>query len=120
MLLKTEKLRKAKKFFKTPKGLLILILTGLIAMAAPGQGWRTVLPGLAAAVAVSGLIDLLILRLRKNVWEFPSGAVLTAMITAMVLRAQEPWYVVTVTSAFAVLSKYVFRTRHANVFNPAA
>ena len=120
MLLKTEKLRKAKKFFKTPKGLLILVLTGLIAMAAPGQGWRTVLPGLAAAVAVSGLIDLLILRLRKNVWEFPSGAVLTAMITAMVLRAQEPWYVVTVTSAFAVLSKYVFRTRHANVFNPAA
>jgi Na+-translocating ferredoxin:NAD+ oxidoreductase RnfD subunit len=117
---KTEKLRKAKKFFKTPKGLLILILAGLIAMAAPGQGWRTVLPGLAAAVAVSAALDLFILRLRKNVWEFPSGAVLTAMITAMVLRAQEPWYVVTVTSAFAVLSKYMLRTRHANVFNPAA
>ncbi|HXE62101.1 MAG TPA: RnfABCDGE type electron transport complex subunit D [Bryobacteraceae bacterium] len=113
-------LREAKKFFKTPKGLLILILIGLIALAAPGQGWRTLLPGIAAAVAVSGLIDLFILRFRKNVWEFPSGAVLTAMITAMVLRAQEPWYVVTITSAFAVISKYIVRTRHANVFNPAA
>jgi Na+-translocating ferredoxin:NAD+ oxidoreductase RnfD subunit len=113
-------LRKAKKFFKTPKGLLILILAALIALAAPGQGWRMVLPGMAAAVAVSGVIDLFILRFRKNVWEFPSGAVLTAMITAMVLRAQEPWYVVTITSAFAVISKYIVRTRHANVFNPAA
>lgn len=113
-------LRKAKKFFKTPKGLLILILMALIALAAPSQGWPTVLPGLTSAVAVSGVIDLFILRFRKNVWEFPSGAVLTAMITAMVLRAQEPWYVVTITSAFAVTSKYMVRTRHANVFNPAA
>ncbi|HVW07152.1 MAG TPA: RnfABCDGE type electron transport complex subunit D [Bryobacteraceae bacterium] len=113
-------LRKLKKFFKTPKGLLILILAALIVLAAPSQGWRTVLPGVAAAVAVSGLIDAYILRVRKDEWEFPSGAVLTAMITAMVLRAQEPWFVVTVTSAFAVITKYIFRTRHANVFNPAA
>jgi Na+-translocating ferredoxin:NAD+ oxidoreductase RnfD subunit len=112
--------RKVKKFFKTPKGLLILILTAFIAIAAPGQGWSVVLPGLLSAVAVSGAIDLFILRFRKNVWEFPGGAVLTAMITAMVLRAQEPWYVVTITSAFAVISKYILRTRHANVFNPAA
>lgn len=112
--------RRAKKFFKTPKGLLTLILTGLIAIAAPGEGLRTVLPGLICAAAVSGLIDLYILRVRKDVWEFPSGAVLTALITAMVLRAQEPWYVVTLTSAFAVVSKYIIRTRHANVFNPAA
>lgn len=113
-------LRKAKKFFKTPKGLLILILSGLIALAAPGQGWGTVLPGVLSAVALSGVIDIIILRFRKNLWEFPSGAVLTAMITAMVLRAQEPWYVVAITSAFAVVSKYIVRTRHANVFNPAA
>jgi Na+-translocating ferredoxin:NAD+ oxidoreductase RnfD subunit len=112
--------RKAKKFFKTPKGLLILILAALIAIAAPGQGPRTLLPGILAAVAVSGIVDTFILRWRKNVWEFPSGAVLTAMITAMVLRAQEPWYVVMATSVFAVLSKYIVRTRHANVFNPAA
>ena len=73
-----------------------------------------------SATIAAGLVDLLILRVRKKVWEFPSGAVLTAMIVAMVLRAQEPWYVVTITSVAAVLSKYIFRSRSANVFNPAA
>jgi Na+-transporting NADH:ubiquinone oxidoreductase subunit NqrB len=34
--------------------------------------------------------------------------------------AQEPWYVTTITSVIAVLSKYIFRSRAANVFNPAA
>ncbi len=54
------------------------------------------------------------------VWEYPSGAVLTAMIVVMVMRAQEPWILPVVTSVVAVLSKYVVRTHQANVFNPAA
>jgi len=115
-----HKRRKAKAFFKTPKGLLTIILTILIALAAPHEGIWLVAPGLASAVIAAGLVDVLILRKRKKTWEFPSGAVLTAMIVAMVLRAQEPWYVVTVTSVAAVLSKYIFRSRSANLFNPAA
>jgi Na+-translocating ferredoxin:NAD+ oxidoreductase RnfD subunit len=38
----------------------------------------------------------------------------------MVLRAQEYWYVVAITSVAAVLSKYLLRARSANLFNPAA
>ncbi len=38
----------------------------------------------------------------------------------MVLSTQTPWYVVGVTSAVAVATKYLFRTRAGNVFNPAA
>lgn len=113
-------LRRIKNFFKTPKGLVTIILAVLIAMAAPGQGFRAVMAGLASASMAAGLVDLIVLRVRKQVWEFPSGAVLTAMIVAMVLRAQEPWYVVTITSVAAVFSKYAFRSRSANVFNPAA
>jgi Na+-translocating ferredoxin:NAD+ oxidoreductase RnfD subunit len=113
-------LRRIRNFFKTPKGLVTIILVVLIAMAAPGQGFRAVMTGLASAAIAAGLLDAIILRARREVWEFPSGAVLTAMIVAMVLRAQEPWYVVTITSVAAVLSKYLFRTRSANVFNPAA
>ena len=112
--------RRIKNFFKTPKGLVTIILVILFAMAAPGQGFRTLGTGLLSATIAAGLVDLLILRARKKVWEFPSGAVLTAMIVAMVLRTQEPWYVVTITSVAAVLSKYLFRSRSANVFNPAA
>ncbi|HYL39667.1 MAG TPA: RnfABCDGE type electron transport complex subunit D [Bryobacteraceae bacterium] len=112
--------RRAGKFFKTPKGLLTIILAILIALAAPHEGLRLVAPGLVTAVLAAGLVDVLILRKRKKVWEYPSGAVLTAMIVAMVLRAQEPWYVTTITSVAAVLSKYILRSRSANLFNPAA
>jgi Na+-translocating ferredoxin:NAD+ oxidoreductase RnfD subunit len=38
----------------------------------------------------------------------------------MILTPQEPWYVAAATSAVAIVSKYIFRTRSANVFNPAA
>lgn len=112
--------RKAKNFFKTPKGLLILILVLLAGIAAPSAGPRAVLLGMAAASIGAGIVDTAILRARKQAWEFPSGAVLTAMIVAMVLRAEEPWYVVTITSIAAVVSKYLVRSRSANVFNPAA
>lgn len=74
---------------------------------------------MAAAVLVAALIDLVILRLRDS-WQFPSGAILTGMIVAMILSPREPWYVPACTSAIAVLSKYAVRSRSANVFNPAA
>ncbi len=45
---------------------------------------------------------------------------LTGLIIVMVLRPQEPWYVAACTCLVAVASKYVFRTRSANIFNPAA
>lgn len=113
-------MRKVRKFFQTPKGLATLVLAVFILLAAPGQGIKVLGTSLGSAVLAASLLDALILKLRKNVWEFPSGAVLTAMIVAMVLRAQEPWHVVTITSVGAVLSKYILRTRTANVFNPAA
>src|ERR1700722_8912926 len=111
---------KPRSFVKTPKRLVTVILLILTLMAAPGQGFRTAIFKMAGAAIAAGLMDLCILRARKKVWEYPSGAVITAMIVAMVLRVQEPWYVVTITSVFAVLSKYVVRSRSANVFNPAA
>lgn len=109
-----------KNFFKTPKGQLTIILAILLAIAMPGQTLQVAGPGLAIATIAAAVVDAVILRIRKKDWEFPSGAVLTAMIVVMVLRAQEPWYVTTITSVVAVLSKYVFRLRTANVFNPAA
>ncbi len=113
-------LRKVTTFFKTPKGLVTIVLLMLTLMAAPGQGFRIAIFKMAIASVAAGVLDLLILRWRKKVWEFPSGALITAMIVAMVLRVQEPWYVIATTSAFAVLSKYMVRSRTANVFNPAA
>src|SRR6185436_17238345 len=53
-------------------------------------------------------------------WVFPSGALLTGLFVAMILSPFEPWYVAAVTGGIAIVSKYVFRARLANVFNPAA
>jgi Na+-translocating ferredoxin:NAD+ oxidoreductase RnfD subunit len=108
-----------RQFFRTPKGLLTLVLLILLLVAAPVEGLRLVAPDLAVAVLVAAFLDLVILRLRDG-WQFPSGAVLTGLIVAMILSPREPWYVPACTSAIAVLSKYVARTRSANVFNPAA
>lgn len=109
-----------RRFFRTPKGLVLILLAMLIALALLGQSIRLLAPGLAGAVAAAALIDVLILRKKYDVWEFPDGAVLTGLFVAMVLSPYEPWWVAACTSAFAVVSKYMFRTRSANVFNPAA
>jgi len=109
-----------RRFFSTPKGLLILILWILVAMATPHEGISSVAPGLVAAVVAAGFMDLLILRWKKDNWRFPDGALLTGLFIAMVLSPYQPWYVFASGSVIAVCSKYVFRTRFANVFNPAA
>ena len=109
-----------RRFLRTPKGLLLLVLALLAAIAAPGPGVARVAPGLLSAVAAAAVVDLPILRIRLGRWEFPSGAVLSGLIVAMVLSPEEPWYIEAATAAIAILSKHGFRTRSANVFNPAA
>ncbi|MEO7189572.1 MAG: RnfABCDGE type electron transport complex subunit D [Vicinamibacterales bacterium] len=108
------------RFFRTPKGLLLAVLAFLVLLAAPTEGLGRVWPGLGSAVAVAALADVLLLRWKKGRWEFPSGAVLTALLVAMVLTPLEPWYIAACTSGVAIASKYLVRTRSANVFNPAA
>jgi Na+-translocating ferredoxin:NAD+ oxidoreductase RnfD subunit len=109
-----------RQFFRTPKGLLLLVLAILAVLAVPKEGIRLVAPGLASAIIAAGLIDVLILRWVKGDWKFPSGAVLTGLIVAMVLTPHEPWYVPACTSVVAIIGKHTFRGRSANVFNPAA
>src|SRR5262249_6471954 len=45
---------------------------------------------------------------------------LTSMFIAMVFSSIVPWSQVAVTSVVGVVSKYAFRSRWANLFNPAA
>ncbi|CAN5243686.1 hypothetical protein BH09GEM1_BH09GEM1_12700 [soil metagenome] len=109
-----------RRFFRTPKGSLLLVLAVLVVVATIGEGVALVLPGLMGAIVPGVVIDALILRRRKHRWVFPDGALLTAIIVAMVLSPREPWYVAAITTALAIASKYLARVRSANVFNPAA
>jgi Na+-translocating ferredoxin:NAD+ oxidoreductase RnfD subunit len=115
-----ERFAAARRFFRTPKGLLTIVLAILVAIAAPRKGIDLVARGLITAVVVAAVIDVLILSAKEHAWVFPSGAILTGLLVAMILTPHEPWYVVACTSAVAIVSKYIFRTRAANVFNPAA
>jgi Na+-translocating ferredoxin:NAD+ oxidoreductase RnfD subunit len=109
-----------QRFFRTPKGLLLIVLVALTVLAAPFEGVKLVWPGLLASILAASLIDAVILRLKRDAWEFPSGAILTALLVAMVLSPRVPWYETACAAALGVLSKYAFRTKSANVFNPAA
>jgi Na+-translocating ferredoxin:NAD+ oxidoreductase RnfD subunit len=109
-----------RRFFETPKGVLLLLLVALAAVGSWLEGWERALPGLATASLVAVAIDGAILRVRKGRWVFPSGALLSALIVAMILTPDEPWLVPAITTAIAVTSKYVCRVGTANVFNPAA
>jgi Na+-translocating ferredoxin:NAD+ oxidoreductase RnfD subunit len=116
----SDPLRGLKRFFRTPKGLLLVVLAVLLPIAAAGSGGAIVLPGVVAASLAAMLVDAPILRLRDKEWSFPSGALLTGLLVAMVLSPHEPWHIAAITAAVGVLSKYVARGRSANVFNPAA
>ena len=111
---------KARRFFHTPKGLLLLVLVPLAALAAGGAGVARVAPVLAGATLPASALDGVILRLRKKRWVFPDGALLTGLIVAMVLSPHEPWYVAAVTALIGIAAKYLARIGTANVFNPAA
>jgi Na+-translocating ferredoxin:NAD+ oxidoreductase RnfD subunit len=108
------------RFLRTPKGLTLIVLALLTVLAAAGEGFALVAPGIVGATVPAMLIDAAILRTIKRKWVFPSGALLTGLIVATILSPREPWYVTAVTATVGVLSKYVVRVRTANVFNPAA
>ena len=112
--------RRIARFFKTPKGILTIVLAFLLLTAGAGPQGPSIALRLGASAIAAGLLDIAILRVRNGRWTYPSGAILSAAIVVMVLRIEEPWYVSAVTSMIAIASKYVFRVRGANVFNPAA
>jgi Na+-translocating ferredoxin:NAD+ oxidoreductase RnfD subunit len=112
--------RPVARFFRTPKGLLLLLFGALLLFAMAATEPSTVLPGLLVGAGVAAAVDMSLARWRRAGWILPDGAVITGLIIAMVLRPQEPLYVVALTSAMAIGSKYLLRSHWSNVFNPAA
>src|SRR5438270_5819202 len=112
-------LRALRRFFRTPKGLLLLDLALLAALAAPREGLALVTPGVLGAMGIAALLDAPLLRLTRGEWQAPTGALLSGLIVALILDPRAPWYVPLCTAVLAVNSKYLFRTGWANVLNPA-
>jgi Na+-translocating ferredoxin:NAD+ oxidoreductase RnfD subunit len=108
------------RFLKTPKGLLLALLTVTTLVALAAQPLDDAAPAVLTAMAVAALLDMGIIWVLRAEWEFPSGALLTGLIIGVILRPQEPTSVVVAVSVIAIVSKHVLRTRWSNIFNPAA
>lgn len=108
------------RWVRTPKGLMTVGLVGLAVIGAFTVGVTRVAPPLLAAVLAAVILDAPALRRVRRWWTVPDGAILTGLFVGMILSPFEPWLVAAATSAIAVASKYLFRGRTANVFNPAA
>jgi len=112
--------RALRRACRTPKGLMVLILLALLALGALRAGGGVIVPGLLAAVGSAALLDTALLWLMRGKLAWPSGAVLSALFIVLILDPHTPAYVSACTAIVAINSKYLFRSRLANVFNPAA
>lgn len=109
----------ARHVLRSPKGYMLVLIGAIVALGSAGTGFDVTMPGVAAgAVAAVGTDTLLRVALRRAP-EFPSGALLTGFVAALVLDPYAPAYVPAVAAAIGVASKYLIRSGTANVFNPA-
>lgn len=109
-----------RRFFRTPKGLLLVVLPLLAALAATHEGVRLVLPEALGAALAAALLDVGLARVIRGAWFFPSGALLSGLIVALIVSPTESLRVAVATAMLAVNSKYLFRARGRHIFNPAA
>ncbi len=108
-------------FPRTPKGQVLLMFLALIAITAPAEGaWSAIALHVGAAALAAGLVDAPFVRLESKRWQFPTSAVLTGLIVAMILAPTEAWYMGVHASVLAIATKRVIRTQREHVFNPAA
>ena len=112
--------RRLRRFLRSPKGYLLIVLLGLSCVGAAGTGAGAALRGLAAATLSAALLELLCVRMRSKAWRMPSSALLSGLIVAMVLSAQEPFYVPAAAAAVAIGGKHLLRAGRSHIFNPAA
>lgn len=108
------------RFLRTPKGLLIVIFSGLLGISFAKLGNEVVASKIVVAGVTAAALDIGLSYWRRREWVLPDGAVLTGMIVAFVLRPQESLLVVVAAVGVAILSKHALRTHWSNIFNPAA
>lgn len=112
--------RALKRSTRTPKGLMIQVLLGLLLLGGWVAGYGVAAPALLAAVGTAAALDTVLLWLTRGKWQWPSGAVLSALFVALILDPRTPAYIVACTAVLAITSKYLLRSRWANICNPAA
>jgi Na+-translocating ferredoxin:NAD+ oxidoreductase RnfD subunit len=112
--------RVVRQFLRTPKGALLAIFGGLLAIAASTAGWSVALPHMFAAVLGATTAELAANTLERRPLRWPTSAILSGMIVGFVLGPATPWAITAAIGVLASLSKHIIATERWHVFNPAA
>lgn len=112
--------RPLRRAVRSPKGNLLLVLGGLAFVAAYAAGDSVVLPNIMNAVGAAALTDIVVQRVERKLWIFPTAGILTGLIVALILSPYDSLMIAPATAVLAICSKHLLRARLANIFNPAA
>ncbi|MGE0599808.1 MAG: RnfABCDGE type electron transport complex subunit D [Dehalococcoidia bacterium] len=113
-------LRRLKRGIRSPKGNLLLLFGALVAVAIVVQDSSRALPSVIYAVSAAAVADIIIQRIGRRMWVFPTAGILSGLIVAMVLSPYESAIVAPMAAILAITTKHLFRARLTNIFNPAA
>ncbi|MCL6452697.1 MAG: RnfABCDGE type electron transport complex subunit D [Alicyclobacillus sp.] len=108
-----------RRFLKTPKGTVLLVLAGLLVVGAMHGSDRPGVVNVIAAMTTAGALDLAIGIIRRNRRLLPDGGLVTGLIVGLVLSGTVHWPVAALTAAIAVGSKHVLKVGRKPIFNPA-
>lgn len=109
-----------RKFLRTPKGAVLLLLIGLMVVASFHVSDRPGISNVFAAAATASVIDVLIALARRSKRLFPDGGIVTGVIIGLILSGTVHWQVAALTAAIAVASKHFLKIGRKPIFNPAA
>jgi Na+-translocating ferredoxin:NAD+ oxidoreductase RnfD subunit len=109
-----------RRWLRSPKGNLTLLLCVFIAVAAPVVGTGRIVGQVVAAVLISIAIDLGVSLARRGTVARPDGGLITGLIVGMVLGPGAPLGVTVAAAGLAMASKHVLRVPQFHLFNPAA
>lgn len=109
-----------KKFLRTPKGTLTAIFAVLLAIAGTATGWSVVSPHLLVAIIGACGVELLASMLTGKKLTWPTSALLSGAIVAMILTPETPMVETLWIAGLATASKYLIATARGHIFNPAA
>ncbi len=113
-------MKEIRRLLRLPKIQLAEFLTLIFISAFLFHPSALILWSLVVSVVTTVLTDILLLRLRKIKFFFPSASIVTGLIIALITGPNLPWYEVVSIGTIAMISKHFLRIKNNHVFNPAA
>lgn len=99
---------------------LIIFLSVFALVLVVSQKNILLLGAMLLANAAALMTETFYSKIFKHDFVFSESAMITGLIIGFVLRVQEPWWVIVLTSFFAISSKYMIQFKGRHIFNPAA